>query len=199
MFRERTGALRKILKRDAELFYMSAPHVIPEEINLTRPPDQQEKGWWFSKSDKSYFALDNNDTCIGYDDSLKAVSDMVATHGPFDGVLGFSQGACFVSLLCAHQQTNSSSTFRFKFAILFAGFRSLLSPHAHLYSVPISLPTFHSIGETDGVIPSEASKQLVELFPGAVSYQHGGGHYIPASSALRAAMQDFLKPFLSQQ
>ena len=194
VFRERTGAMRKLLKRYVDFVFISAPHIIPNEENRHRPPEQQERGWWFSKSEKTYNALDKTDVCLGFEESVQAVKEAFDAEGPFDGLLGFSQGACLAALLCIMQQTTSFP--KFKFVILVSGFRSLLSPHAHFYKEPISFPSFHTIGATDDVISAQASEDLFTCFLGALSYRHQGGHYIPASLELRTALQEFLLPFL---
>lgn len=197
-FRERTGGLRKLLKRELEFVFVAAPHVIPEPENVARPAEQQEKGWWFSQPEKRYNALDRTDVCVGFDDSVKAVQEQVQLLGPFDGLLGFSQGACLAALLCALQQTDKTSPFQFRFVILFAGFQSLLSQHTDLYCSLIRCPSFHSIGETDAVIPTQSSLDLAERFENAVTYKHNGGHYIPASPHLRTSLREFLAPLLEE-
>ena len=98
-FRERTGALRKLLKKHIDFVFISAPHEIPEPVNLSRPEEERERGWWFSRAGRSYNAMDTTDFCIGYEESLQVVKEMFETQGPFDGLLGFSQGAAFVSLV----------------------------------------------------------------------------------------------------
>lgn len=193
IFREKSGGFRKLFKRYIDFVFLSAPHEIPEEINLARPEEDRERGWWFSKPDRSYHALDKTDISTGYEDSVALVKSTIASDGPFDGILGFSQGASFVSLLCTLQKE-----LHFKFAILIAGFKSMLSAHSEMYSAPIECPSFHVIGSTDGVIPSHCSEELMESFTSPQVYRHEGGHYIPSSPLLRTALLEFLAPFNSQ-
>ena len=195
LFRERTGALRKLMKKHIDFVFISAPHEIPEPANLARPEGERERGWWFSRPEKAYNALDKTDICIGFEESLQLVQETFDTQGPFDGVLGFSQGAAFVSLLCTHQN-DPASPIRFKFAILIAGFKSLLAPHADHYRKPLECPTFHTIGATDAVIPTQSSEDLLARCTCATPYRHNGGHYVPASPQLRTALIDFLAPFI---
>lgn len=195
-FRERTGALRKLLKRHVDFFFISAPHVIAEEENLKRPDEQQERGWFFSRSEKAYKGTDETDTCIGLEQSLEAIRQAVINLGPFDGVLAFSQGGCFASMFSSYKDTYPD--LQFKFIIFFSGFKSLLTVHSHIYSTSrFSCPTFHTIGRSDTIIPAAMSRDLVAHCQDAISYEHDGGHFIPASLQLRTALQDFLKPFLN--
>jgi predicted esterase len=196
IFRERSGGFRKLFKKHIDFTFVTAPHDIPEDLNLARPEEERERGWWFSRPGKTYHAMDKTEICTGYEESLQAVKEVFRTEGPFDGVFGFSQGASFGSLLCTLRDDPTASI-TFKFAILVAGFRSQVAPHSALYCTPIECPSFHTIGSTDGVIPTQSSEDLLTTFVNAVAYRHDGGHYIPSSPQLRTAVLEFLAPFTS--
>ena len=199
-FRERTGALRKLLKKHVDFVFVSAPHVIPEPANLARAEEERERGWWFSKPDSSYYALEKTDCCLGFQTSLDAIHATFEEQGPFDGLLGFSQGAAFLPLLGVLKQREPSGPLQFRFAILVAAFESLVSPHSDFYSEEkplFDVPSFHVIGASDSVIPAAVSESLAARCPGAVVYRHEGGHYIPASGQLKTALLEFLTPFSS--
>lgn len=195
IFRERSGGFRKLFKKYIDFTFVAAPHEIPEDVNLTRPEEEREMGWWFSKPN-SYNAMDRTDICTGYQESLQVIKEKLLSNGPFDGIMGFSQGASLVSLLCI-LRSNPTEGIGFQFAILIAGFKSLVSPHAPLYDTRIDCPSFHTIGATDGVIPTQASEELLAIFVNGVGYRHDGGHYVPSSPHLRTAMLEFLVPFMS--
>lgn len=74
----------------------------------------------------------------------------MAEHGPYDGLLGFSQGGAMLGLLCGLQQ-QGKLPFSFRFAIFASAFRSRSSPHQSLYSEKITLPTLHVYGQQDKV------------------------------------------------
>ncbi len=196
-FREKTGGLRKLLKKNIDFIFASAPHIIPEAGNLERKDEEQERGWWFSRREKGYNALDRTDIILGYQNSLDFVTEKIANEGPFDGILGFSQGGCFASLLSALKD-QPDNAIDFEFVIIIAGFQSQLTPHASMYHSPLCCPSFHTIGVSDAVIPSAASEELAATFKNATVYRHDGGHYIPASPTLRTAITEFLEPFISE-
>lgn len=56
--------------------------------------------WWFNKDDNTFKGTNKNGPAYGFDDSLHLVEEAWRTLGPFQGILGFSQGACFVGLIC---------------------------------------------------------------------------------------------------
>lgn len=201
-FRERTGAFRKIpiIKKHTELVFITAPNRVPslpvEGDESTS--DADERGWWFSKQDKSYMAQDYTDCCNGFDESIELVKKTFLEQGPFDGILSFSQGAAFASLLCGMKEQNPE-LFQFDFAILVAGYKSRQSSHQNFYSTPISIPTLHVYGDTDKVIPKEMSEDLLQYFVEPNILQHEGGHFIPASAPQKKVYTEFLQRMLDSQ
>lgn len=170
VFKDKTGSLRKLLKKHAELVYISAPHVIPAP-----PPVQQQQqrddadetsselmagnndviteqlGWYFSTSSLTFNSHDVTEFSSGLEESLEVVSRAFKEQGPFDGILGFSQGATLASILCDLLEKGALN-FTFKFAILVSGFKSRLSPHSNFFVVKKTIPTLHVIGETDRIV-----------------------------------------------
>ncbi|CAG5872939.1 unnamed protein product [Menidia menidia] len=202
-FREKTGALRKLLKKQVELVYMSAPLTvntdIPEKGNDSVPVpggDEEGRGWWFSDIQaQSFSAQQQCEESLGLEQSVAAVREAVRLQGPFDGVLGFSQGAAFVAMLCSLQEQKLEPEFGFRFAILVAGFRSACKEHQRFYHAPLQIPSLHVFGLEDRVIPDSMSRELLPSFQDTQVLIHPGGHFVPAASAHRQTYQDFLKRF----
>lgn len=205
-FREKTGALRKLLKKQVELVYLTAPHSVPppsseapEKENGSGPGtggDEDTKGWWFSDIQaRSFNAKQQCEESLGLEESVTAVRETVKVQGPFDGILGFSQGAAFVAMLCSLQEQNLEPEFRFRFAILVAGFRSACKEHQKFYNAPLQIPSLHVFGLEDRVIPDNMSRELLPSFQDPEVLTHPGGHFVPAPSAFRQTYQDFLKRF----
>lgn len=62
-------------------------------------------GWWFSADKPDYFkSTQISDYVKGFDESLREVEKIFEEKGPFDGILGFSQGGSMVGLICALKQ-----------------------------------------------------------------------------------------------
>jgi len=66
-------------------------------------------GWWFNTEDHVFKATVPSDLCVGFNDSIALIEKTFIEQGPFDGILGFSQGAAFVSILCAMKKKKSKS------------------------------------------------------------------------------------------
>lgn len=203
-FRQKTGAFRKLIKKKAELVFITAPNCVPpldtaadDSAEASGGNDDEGSGWWFSRPDNYFHAQDPSDCCRGYDLSLETIVQAIKEQGPFDGVLGFSQGAAMVSLLLGEQEKQSETWFRF--AILVAGFRSRSSPHDALYEKKIAIPTLHVFGETDKVIPKDMSEDLLQYYKDAVTLQHQGGHFIPAGSQEKKVYLKFLANMKEQK
>lgn len=191
-FREKTGAFRKLLKKHAEFVFLTSPLRVPALTSDGGGGDDGGSGWWFSQPNDYFKAQDDSDCVKGYEESLKATVDFVSENGPFDGLLGFSQGGAMLGLLCGLQQ-QGKLPFSFKFAIFASAFRSHSSPHQHLYSEKIILPSLHVYGEEDQVIQKSMSEEFLQYFHEPQTLVHSGGHFIPATGAHKATYITFLE------
>ncbi|XP_022253448.1 uncharacterized protein LOC106469268 [Limulus polyphemus] len=154
--------------------------------------ETQQRAWWFSKEQNSFCAQEVSDICKGFQTSLDAVKQEFDSEGPFDGILGFSQGAAMVTLLCALKETKAFP-YQFSFVFLIAAFKSNSKPHEDLYCNTIETPSLHVIGDTDSVIPKEMSETLLNCYLNPVVVQHPGGHYIPVSGQYKTQYLQFLQ------
>ncbi|XP_057292804.1 esterase OVCA2-like isoform X3 [Hydractinia symbiolongicarpus] len=172
--REKTGSFRKGLKKYLDLEY----------------------GWWFSKRQNSlsFNAHEQSEIDPGHEASVELIKKTFIEQGPFDGLLGFSQGATMAAHICALRE-QEETPFQFKFAILCAGFKSRSTAHQKYYNRPITCPVLHVYGDTDQVIPKEMSLELEELFTDSTVLNHPGGHYLPATATERKVYQQFLDRF----
>ncbi|XP_061868226.1 esterase OVCA2 [Colius striatus] len=192
-FRQRTGALRKALRGRAELLAVSAPHLVPGGGEEEEDTDDPPRGWWFS-GPGGFEAGEAAVEPVGLEESLAAVAAALAEHGPFDGLLGFSQGAALAAMVCA-LRARGDPRFPVAFAILVAGFASRAPAHGHFYREPIALPTLHVVGDADGVIAPTLSRELAQSFLEPVILSHPGGHFVPAAAPQKKAYLDFLDRF----
>lgn len=167
------------MKKHAEFVYINAPHLIPATIipnTETVDSAEEQRSWYFSTEKLTFNSHDITEHCIGLEKSIKTVTSAFEELGPFDGILGFSQGAAFTALLCAlHEKGGlildldnlvycyynqnvfffyhlSELSFNFKFVILVSGFQSKLSPLQELYTHESAIPSMHIIGDTDKVV-----------------------------------------------
>ncbi|XP_058809948.1 esterase OVCA2 [Phymastichus coffea] len=202
IFSAKLGSLRKSFKKEVDFLFIKAPHKVPIENKsdcIEEPAENanefEQYGWWFNTEDKIFKATELSNKSVGFDESLELVKNALLEQGPFDGILGFSQGGSFVSILCAMQQKNVLSS-KFDFAIIISGFKSLCQPHQMFYDEQIMLPTLHVFGDSDKVIPTKMAKELSELFVNKQVVLHDGGHYIPGKKHIYA---NFLKEMFEKK
>ncbi|KAI8743701.1 ovarian cancer-associated gene 2 protein [Biomphalaria glabrata] len=208
-FREKTGSLRKLLKNHAEFVYITAPHKVPpgnlgsaaaseSEASCDTPQEKNdENGWWFSREDDYFKSTDYSNISKGFQASVDMIISVLENppDGGFDGILGFSQGACLVSMLCLLQQKEQKNWF--KFAVLVAGFKSRSSNHDIFYLHQAAIPSLHVYGETDRIISTEMSQELLQYFENPTTLIHSGGHFVPASGQQKKMYFDFFDKMLT--
>ncbi|KAJ2495764.1 Ovarian cancer-associated protein 2 [Coemansia sp. RSA 2049] len=105
-FRDRTGPFRRNMKRRMELVYMTAPLEATEEFERSGGSDNKDGGpstageegpsaaWWNPRATPS-------ETWVDIRRSAEAVMRTMRELGPFDGIVGFSQGAGMAAVVLA--------------------------------------------------------------------------------------------------
>ncbi|XP_051213573.1 uncharacterized protein [Lolium perenne] len=117
---------------------------------------------WF-QFNKEFTEYTNLDECISY------LCDYMVKNGPFDGLLGFSQGATLSALLIGYQA-------QFMVSVSGSKFRDP-SICDVAYKAPIKAKSVHFIGEKDWLkVPSE---ELAAAFDDPLIIRHPQGHTVP--------------------
>lgn len=220
-FKGRTASLAKKLKNIVELVFVDAPHELsflyqPSETVLSNskqglPPSYQckKKFAWLvapskiSKNDTEWIARDGpfhplqfKEQTEGLDVSLSYLKTIFSKQGPFDGILGFSQGAAMTALLCAKREAQLIDL-EFRFAIICSGFAVELSD---VKQGSIRIPSLHIFGsdqDKDRQIEKTESRDLAALFEEGYSkvIEHDSGHIIPTRSPYIDQIKAFLQRF----
>ncbi|VAH26211.1 unnamed protein product [Triticum turgidum subsp. durum] len=128
---------------------------------------------WF-QFDKDFTEYTNLDECIAY------LCDYMVKNGPFDGLLGFSQGATLSALLIGYQAQgkvlNDHPPIKFMVSVSGSKFRDP-SICDVAYKDPIKAKSVHFIGEKDWLkVPSE---ELASAFADPLIIRHPQGHTVP--------------------
>lgn len=119
-FKSKIGSFRKFLNKYVEFEFITAPHIappLPGNENGKDNKDSEEKitgneeqrSWWFNKDDGSFKGTNKSGPAIGFEESLRLVEREWEANGPFQGLLGFSQGASLVGLICHLSSQGSMS------------------------------------------------------------------------------------------
>ncbi|KAL4863766.1 hypothetical protein BDV12DRAFT_177056 [Aspergillus spectabilis] len=162
---------------------------------------------------------------VGLEDGLDAIAKVLGEEGPFDGVIGFSQGAAMAAMVVsllekkrqdAFKQFSSSGSEGFeypasfetlnhpalKFALCYSGFRSPGDRYKAFYeSPPIQTPILHVLGSLDAVVEESRSRSLIEACVGDPEGEgkvvwHPGGHFLPSQRPYLDAAVRFIRESL---
>mmetsp|Transcript_24456 Transcript_24456/g.39433 ORF Transcript_24456/g.39433 Transcript_24456/m.39433 type:complete len:154 (-) Transcript_24456:208-669(-) len=136
---------------------------------------------------------------VGVEASMRKLETYIAEKGPFDGILGFSQGGAAAAVLCA-QNPHS-----FKFAVIISGFvprdEALLKclEEARQPLALSGLQSLHVWGTKDTLVDNKRSRELLDYFGEAAKhFEHTGGHFVPSGGEFRRHLLRFITEESSQ-
>ena len=158
---------------------------IPKDVAMFFPEDQYYEWWNASKGENGKTEY------IGVEKTFEKVQETWESRGPFDGVLGFSQGATLTMVLAAKGAVEGWGPFgdakrdndvdaALTFAVCVSGMLARTQWATDLYAKSESkTPTLHIIGDADRVMPSGLSDRAASHFENATTARHAQGHVIP--------------------
>ena len=167
-------------------------------------------------SSEGYFAFYDPESAPTVLSALDDLDEYVAKEGPFDGVMGFSQGAALAAMLMIrhYSSTNGKGEGPFRFAIFICaavphreialrrGIVEFLDPVVD--SQPIKVPTTNIVGARDPHIANAMTLSNLCQDRGKAVFDHGGGHEIPrhpkeiTSEMAQAILDTIQKAFFVQ-
>lgn len=203
LFHAKSRALTKHIQKAFPLHeviasYPTAPiRLLPSDIPGYEPsdtgvPDEdiEAYGWW-RRSNSA-----NPPLYTGIEQGLTAVAKVLSEEGPFDGVIGFSQGAALAGMLAgllepgrkevfaqfekdqsegaaglpfpsAFEESSGFSHPPLKFALCYSGFRAPGPRYRGFYDNPsIQTPVLHILGSLDAVVEESRSRALIDACVG---------------------------------
>ncbi|TKY69924.1 Rhodanese domain-containing protein 6 [Spatholobus suberectus] len=133
---------------------------------------------WF-QANEDFTEYSNFEECLAY------IQDYMVKNGPFDGLLGFSQGAILAAALPGMQAQGVAlgKVDKIKFLIVISGAKfggekfGMPKLASNAFSKPIDCPSLHFIGEKDFMKPESIA--LLEAFQDPVVIHHPKGHTVP--------------------
>ncbi|WFD36429.1 dihydrofolate reductase [Malassezia cuniculi] len=204
-FSKRLAALRNACRDVADFYFPVGPHHVqalpsatnpePGPIDPTLPIEKQPRAWWVRE--------DNSENYVGWNESVAELREYFAAHGPFDGILGFSQGASVSSTVAATfeqpgvapETSVPLQSAPLKFAIIVSGFVPREPNLSKLFDKPIELPSLHVIGREDAIVEPKSSEKLAKCFANARVEFHDGGHFLPTPAPWRNFVRDYIASF----
>lgn len=209
LFHAKTKALEKSLHKTfpgISLHYPTGPirlkvSEVPGHSPSGDDSDEIEAYGWWKRSDAS-----DPPEYIGIEDGLATVAKTIEAEGPFDGVLGFSQGAALAAMVSSLLEGDSrkeafkaartrsklampfpSSFARLtqpplKFCVAYSGFIAPGERYSGFYQPCIRTPVCHFVGSMDTVVEEARTNTLIDAAGGqekTTVVVHPGGHFVP--------------------
>ncbi|KAJ2776905.1 Ovarian cancer-associated protein 2 [Coemansia javaensis] len=225
VFRQRTGALRKGLRKQLELVYVTAPHTAADfgtmpAAGTLATQQAQLQGVAAGDEDPHRAAWWNHTADTMADDvvaSARFLRDVVREQGPFEGVLGFSQGATMAAIMLALIRNRGSPKLQrdrpelaaiaedlaaataatpLRLGIFAGGFCPTLPLVDSLVvlGAPIAVPSLHLLGRKDAVVPMYRSRQLATTYFAKPDIEmHEGGHVFPWAASMTSLYTEFIR------
>jgi ribosome-binding ATPase YchF (GTP1/OBG family) len=216
LFHGRLAPLRRRCGALADFVFLDAPHALPPAAagDANAPASAAAaasasssalREWWphLSGAGDGDFACDSDaahaSAAAGWPEARAAIAAAWAERGPFDALLGFSQGAA-AAYLCArdaaeHDDAKTSTPFPgLRCAVFVSGYAprtaapSGAQPHA-LLRLP-SLHVFSAAG--DASVAPAASRLLASRFASPARHEHAAGHCLPQRAPDLEALHAFL-------
>ncbi|KAH6617684.1 serine hydrolase FSH [Chaetomium sp. MPI-SDFR-AT-0129] len=121
------------------------------------------------------------------DNALKFLVNIMEEQGPFDAIIGYSEGATVAATLLLHEQQRSKKKDippMFKYAIFFAGWPPVDPVHHNMIlsdetDATIEIPTCHIIGSLDPYVHGSMALYNVCDPDTAYMFDHAKGHTLP--------------------
>ncbi|ODV58701.1 alpha/beta hydrolase [Ascoidea rubescens DSM 1968] len=200
IFAEKSSGIRKLLKKkNYETIYIDAPIKLKiNELPFTPTTIPEDENFGFA-----WYRLNEGKI----EDSINLINKTFQEKGPFDGIIGFSQGAAlaFVFANLFHSKFPS-----LKFIMMFSSYSfydddylSKLDPNLYrdLYLQKLGLRSMHIYGKNDNVIKSQLSIKLANNYcekGTATLFEQPGGHFIPNSKPLCRGWIEWIEESMSQ-
>ncbi|KAK7513497.1 serine hydrolase-domain-containing protein [Phyllosticta citriasiana] len=239
LFRNKTRALEKTLAKafpaGLALSYPTAPvklsrAQIPSfdtdgvKADETEEEEPEAYGWWVRK-DKVEQANGKVEgegfTYEGLETGFAKLADVLKEEGPFDGVIGFSQGGAAAGMLASLLEPGRKEAFEkaqekggmpypqvmegvhppLKFAVSYSGFAPAANElYQAFYEPKIKTSMLHFLGSLDTVVEESRSLRLAdacEKKEGRVVY-HPGGHFLPSQKQPVSVLVGFIREVMAE-
>lgn len=225
LFHAKTKALEKVLRKafpGIALSYPTGPLKLKANdvpgFDMAQVEDESSEieayGWW-RKSNVS-----DPPEYVGIEEGFTVVADTLKSEGPFDGVVGFSQGAAMAAMVASLLEGETrKGAFRaaqarlklavsypasfanldhppLKFCVSYAGFRAPGDRYTALYEPSIRTPMCHFIGSLDTVVEEARTDSLIDAAGGpqkTTVVVHPGGHFVPNNRQYLDTVVGFIK------
>ncbi|KAH9626485.1 hypothetical protein KSS87_020187 [Heliosperma pusillum] len=155
-----------------DLVYLDGPSPAQGKSNVEGIFDPPYYEWFQTNQDQTVYY--NFEKCLDY------IEDFMVKNGPFDGLLGFSQGAYLSAALPGLQAQGVAlkKVPKIKYLIIVSGAKMKDMTWAeNAYATPIQCPSLHVLGKEDFL--KTFGEELLECCVDPMIIHHPKGHTVP--------------------
>jgi Serine hydrolase (FSH1) len=135
------------------------------------------------------------DTAANIRQGMSDIKDYIAENGPYDGAIGFSQGAqMLMGLILEHQLLCPFEPPLFQVAIFISGAMSQEQKQFVAQGLKVRIPTAHILGGKQDFVYEDSLKLRDACDKNTrAEYEHDRGHCIPRKPDLVAAITNAIR------
>ena len=197
-FSKKIGGARRKLAREFDLTFLDGP-IDLEEVAVPPPATGASGKAWFLRE-----PLEGKPGEFRYlklAEAMKYVTDYASMNGPFDGLMGFSQGGTLAAALAASgaipvRAVITAGAPHIEEAFVAASEWTATSGDAKERDVGLTIPKLHLAGETDAIISVESTDELCLMAGSGEMIIHEKGHMFPTKAVYVDQMVEFLQTSL---
>ncbi|KAJ5980176.1 hypothetical protein N7481_007474 [Penicillium waksmanii] len=221
LFRAKIQRLEKLTRQalglspsqNVDFIYPTAPFPLESAGNNSDLRSRHGSWTWFNTE-----SIDG--IYPGFDTTLDCISSILTSSGPFDGIIGFSQGAALAIMIASLLEDNRKDSFDrlqlkggipppitfsaphyppLKFVVCISGYAASHSTYRAFYDPPIETSILHVLGSMDTIVDEDTSLKLIQccedpentITPAVL--RHPGGHTVPGGKRELVAIALFIK------
>ncbi|SCV05553.1 LANO_0H10022g1_1 [Lachancea nothofagi CBS 11611] len=213
VFSEKSSGIRKLLKKaNVQCDYIDGPTTLEQKDLPFEIDDEKWQATVDAQLNKSWFYHSEISKDLDLSQAIKTVSDHIKAEGPYDGIVGFSQGAAVAAIVTNKITQLVPDHPPFKVSLIFSGY-SFTEPDPQntdqlriaekfqdSFTPLADSPTkmLFVWGASDVAVPATRSKYLYNIYTnGAEStdlakcFEHPGGHMVPNK-------KDIIRPIVEE-
>ncbi|SCU88353.1 LAFA_0E12200g1_1 [Lachancea sp. 'fantastica'] len=213
VFSEKSSGIRKLLKKaNVQCDYLEGPTVLERKDLPFELDDEKWQAALDAQVNKSWFYHSDISKDLDLSEAIKAVSEKIKADGPYDGIVGFSQGAAVAAIVTNKITELVPDHPPFKVSLVFSGYSFTEPDPQNEGQLRITEKFQDSFtpnpknntkmlfvwGASDMAVPCTRSKYIRDLYTGGAEttdlvkfYEHPGGHMVPNK-------KDILRPIVDE-
>ncbi|SCU88005.1 LADA_0E07580g1_1 [Lachancea dasiensis] len=213
VFSEKSSGIRKLLKKaNIQCDYLDGPTTLQKTDLPFELDDEKWEATTQAQLNKSWFYHSEVSKDLDISNAIQSVCDYIRVNGPYDGIVGFSQGAAIATIVANRITELIPEHPPFKVGLIFSGYSFTEPDPRHegqlriaekfqtSFAPQAASPTkmLFVWGAADQAVPATRSKYLYNLYVNredspvlAKYYEHPGGHMVPNK-------KDILRPIVEE-